>query len=411
MQSGKAISVLSLTIVGLLFGLSIGCGGGTHQTVPAVPAVQPQAINITVSPSVITLERNQPAQFSAQVAGTANNQVTWSVVEGNAGGTISSEGIYTAASTTGTFHVKATSVADGTSAGTGMVVVGTPIPPNTLLTSVWGSGPNDVWAVGFDTIYHWDGTQWTSTFIESKYGPFAVRLETVRGNGPNDVWTVGDSIALEFKHWDGTSWTDFQPNEDAFVFGLWGVPGDMWAVGDTASSRVYHWDGVTWTPQFLQTTTGQTDWMQTAWGSSPNDVWAAGGGDDTGNNLRAASVFHWDGTAWEQKISGLTSPILGLWGSGTNDIWAVGENGLIAHWDGGAWTPFASGTTQLLWNVWGSGPDDVWAVGNGGTVLHWNGTAWSSIPTSTTNALRSVWGSGPNDVWVVGDQVILHFPQ
>jgi hypothetical protein len=33
-----------------------------------------------------------------------------------------------------------------------------------VLTSVWGSGPSDVWAAGSGgTIIHWDGSGWTTT--------------------------------------------------------------------------------------------------------------------------------------------------------------------------------------------------------------------------------------------------------
>jgi chitinase len=54
----------------------------------------------------------------ATVSGTIiNTNVSWSIVEGAAGGSITSGGIYTAPTTTGTFHVLAVSVADATASG------------------------------------------------------------------------------------------------------------------------------------------------------------------------------------------------------------------------------------------------------------------------------------------------------
>ena len=51
-------------------------------------------------------------QFKATVTGTTNTAVSWRIWEGAIGGTISATGLYTAPSTTGAFHVIATSKAD-----------------------------------------------------------------------------------------------------------------------------------------------------------------------------------------------------------------------------------------------------------------------------------------------------------
>jgi len=60
--------------------------------------------------------------FTATVTGSANQAVTWSV-EGEASGTITSTGVYTAPSRPGTFTVIATSVADPTKKATATVTV------------------------------------------------------------------------------------------------------------------------------------------------------------------------------------------------------------------------------------------------------------------------------------------------
>ena len=62
---------------------------------------------------------------------------------------------------------------------------------NSDLSSVWGSGLNDVWAVGNPggTIVHWNGSAWssvTSTMNGTQMG--------VWGSGPNDVWAVGVGV-------------------------------------------------------------------------------------------------------------------------------------------------------------------------------------------------------------------------
>ncbi|MCU1285175.1 MAG: Kelch motif protein [Acidobacteriales bacterium] len=93
----------------LLLIISVGCGGGAG-TPP--PALQPSPISVSISPVSATPLLGTSVSFTAQVTGTSNTGVSYSVVEGNAGGSIAANGIYLAPSQPGTFHVRATSIAD-----------------------------------------------------------------------------------------------------------------------------------------------------------------------------------------------------------------------------------------------------------------------------------------------------------
>lgn len=88
----------------------------------SVSVTSTPSVTVSVSPSTVTLDRGQTQQFNATVTGTGNTAVTWSVVEGG-GGTISSGGLYTAPNTSGTFTVRATSVAEPAAFGTATVNV------------------------------------------------------------------------------------------------------------------------------------------------------------------------------------------------------------------------------------------------------------------------------------------------
>jgi hypothetical protein len=79
-------------------------------------------VNVTVSPNPATITLGETKQFGALVTGATNTSVTWSVVE-TGGGSVTAGGLYTAPSTPGTYHVKATSVADPTQSGTAAVTV------------------------------------------------------------------------------------------------------------------------------------------------------------------------------------------------------------------------------------------------------------------------------------------------
>ncbi|MDF2692676.1 MAG: Type fimbrial biosis protein PilY1, partial [Labilithrix sp.] len=71
-------------------------------------------------------------------------------------------------------------------------------PTTENLRAVWGSGPNDVWAVGeLATIVHWDGQSWT---LATSALPLGTKpdLNGIWGSGPEDVWAVGKGTALHF---------------------------------------------------------------------------------------------------------------------------------------------------------------------------------------------------------------------
>ena len=69
------------------------------------------------------LKDRRQQQFTATVTGTTNTSVTWHVEQGDRGGTITADGLYTAPSTPGTYHVVVTSMADRSKSATATVTV------------------------------------------------------------------------------------------------------------------------------------------------------------------------------------------------------------------------------------------------------------------------------------------------
>lgn len=87
----------------------------------ATVSVTAPASGVTLSPSQVTVPEGGVQTFTALAS--SGGGVTWSVQEGNSGGTITSTGIYTAPTTAGTFHVLATSVADSSQSATATVSI------------------------------------------------------------------------------------------------------------------------------------------------------------------------------------------------------------------------------------------------------------------------------------------------
>jgi hypothetical protein len=168
-----------------------------------------------------------------------------------------------------------------------------------------------------------------------------------------------------------------------------------------------------WRPAFDASATG---WLLDVWGTSPTDLYAAGGRPDRG------LVMHSDGTSWTAVPLGLDVPLLNwIHGFGPGDITIVGNSGTVIHWDGSRWGRQETPTRQDLWGVWGASPDDLWAVGGSGlsagdaTLLHFDGRGWSAVrppPLQRANvfAFYKVWGTASDNAYVVGQRgAVLHW--
>lgn len=97
----------------------------TSQADPTKSATVAITVHIAVSitPTTATLTLRQAQTFAAQVLGTTNSAVSWSIQEGAAGGTVNGAGVYTSPGAPGTYHVIAASQADPTQTATVAVTV------------------------------------------------------------------------------------------------------------------------------------------------------------------------------------------------------------------------------------------------------------------------------------------------
>lgn len=112
---------------------------GSVSSSAASLTVNPAAVQISLSPANVTLNMGATQAFSATVTGSSNTTVNWSVVEAD-GGSISSSGLYTAPARLGTYHVKATSVADPSRSAQATVIVNGPTDSGTTVTGTLSAG-------------------------------------------------------------------------------------------------------------------------------------------------------------------------------------------------------------------------------------------------------------------------------
>jgi len=188
------------------------------------------------------------------------------------------------------------------------------------LTDLWASSRSDVWVVGDDAIVgHYDGTTWTRTITGS---PFKT---SIWGSGPTDIYAVD---TFDLVHFDGSTWKEVTLDAGGGEE-VWGTSAsDVWVMTD--SSDLSHFDGVSW--QRLET--DMVGDLAAVWGPASNDLWAAGS---------AGAIAHYDGGGWHEVThQQIGAPYLrrfvAVHGSSSNDVWAVGQElgqngstGLIYH--------------------------------------------------------------------------------
>lgn len=178
------------------------------------------------------------------------------------------------------------------------------------LDAVWASGANDVWLAGGSSVWHWNGTAFSSTGIGGT-------LLSVSGTGPSDVWVTGENANVH--HWNGTAWSSIVPLAGTSTyFAVLAIgANDVWASDFMPSKQGMHFTGATkWTA--TNASSGIWDGMSAL---SSTDVWGAGGDH----------IGHWNGTAWTTTTPLGTSVSLWSVTTTTGHVWVVGDGAVIAH--------------------------------------------------------------------------------
>ena len=188
-------------------------------------------------------------------------------------------------------------------------------------TAIWASSSSDIWVVGDDALVaHYDGTSWSRSNIGSSFN------SSIWGSGPEDIYAMG---TFDLVHFDGSSWSEVSV-DDAGDGQVWGTSSsDVWVMSD--SYTVSHYDGSSWQTMENDDFVGD---LAAVWGPSPDDLWAAGS---------AGSIAHYDGGSWDEVThQRIGAPYLRMFvaihGSSSSDVWAVGHQlgeggstGIIYH--------------------------------------------------------------------------------
>lgn len=268
------------------------------------------------------------------------------------------------------------------------------------LSSVWGSGPNDVFMVGGTDdqaeIYHSsDGSTFDAMTVPAV--PFLV---WAFGFGPQDVYAVG--VDGTFLHYDGT-WSEIDSGTDEDLWGIWGTSSsDMYIVGGSVSAGdpvILHYDGQQLAPETL-------DAAQNPLGAHALfKVFGVGG------KLFAVGQFglivERVGSSWQRVSAGAAADddFVSLWGTRADHIVVVGgrNTARVAVYDGTGFTTTKPEGVFGLNAVFMEDDDTAHIGGIPGFVGAFDVPSGEVTDEGTSaEAIHAMWGDGAGRVYAVG---------
>lgn len=238
-------------------------------------------------------------------------------------------------------------------------------------------------------VARWNGKEWTllRVMVETRQIPptpphyyWPDEIFGIHAFSPNEIWFATN---IEFIRWDGKSemGKEYIYMLDVPIQTLWGTsPSNMYGAGGGGS--FVHYDGKNWTKMDSLTSATMTDIYGTRDGK---EVWATGWDwDGRGAILRWTEnsfekIYDYQNQKPADKFIGRQSS---LW-IDKSKIYFVGTNGFITIYN------LLNQTTQFVFNfrlsnltysIRGSGENNIFIAGDDGLIAHWNGNTWKSYP-------------------------------
>jgi hypothetical protein len=272
------------------------------------------------------------------------------------------------------------------------------------LRAIWAVSPTDIWLGGAKGLFH--GTGATSAALvfapETVPGDANVPVSSIWGAGPDDLWAVGgrtdvfpyENRVLHRSPGDaGPVWSLVDVSGGAAaplsISHVWGnASSGVWLAGVFFNDEEFFDDGV-----MLRRAAGSTTFDPIRLPSDPID-----------DRARLGRVGAISTTATTMLVVGRSS-------TDAPSTWRAITS------DGGqtfTWTFARGSSSDFGMNAaFDLGATDGWAAGDLGRLRRWDGTAWSQASVTytgipVTKPFHGMWGAPAKDLWVVGEQIAVH---
>ena len=304
------------------------------------------------------------------------------------------------------------------------------ISSNYELTNIWGTDDSNVFAVGDDVdgelidsisypgvILHYDGEKWEKMSI-----PKVAKLTSIWGTGEDNIFSVG--LGGTILHYNGASWqTIFSPTaSDLFdVFGF--SETEIYAVG---MDGLFVYDGNNWQIINELNPKKNLEWksLSKIWGTAANNLYVM---DNT-------EVYHYNGQSWKiiTSDSDLIGKPLALWiNSETNDeLYMIQESlsgnisnltDMLVYFKANIWAKSIvelsselNGYNYYFGGLNGNKSSNLYAVAfavkqltdptatDKSLIMHYDGTKWEKQFFAAPFGLTNIWVADSNEVFSIG---------
>ncbi len=294
---------------------------------------------------------------------------------------------------------------DATDSSTGEPAI--PLPPqlawtreqtSEIIEEMWGSGPEDIYAVGRGgIILHSSGNgEW-----DYQDSGTSANLTGIWGSGPNDIYVSVDANVILHSIGDGV-WEHQDYDPGTTFRGIWGLDADhVYAIGPGVIRRS---STQTWGPP-EEVTNGTP--LTAMWGSSAEDLYITTG------SAAGSIIFHSTGDGvWRAQAAPDAQSADDIWGSDAQHMYAAADSDVLASNGDGNWRVELS-TDSAVDAIWTHGTDAAYACTANGMVYRSNGNGdWSEEQRIADAALTvrclAIWGTGMDNIYLGTSAGIFH---
>lgn len=256
------------------------------------------------------------------------------------------------------------------------------------LGRIWGSSPQDVWAIGSSSytatsIWHFNGSQWRCDSI-----PRYVQPSSIWGSSPNEVWL--GNVNSTFWKFNGSNWSKHtehtvQGFDVTWFQGMAGISrSDIYAVGSVQNNTtlnykaiIAHYNGIDWKFENVPTTKVGLSAVEI----DPKTGTLVIAGLTFENSIFTARLYYWDGKELKELLSEI-----GGWSFVTklgDEVFAW-MNSKIYKYENKKLILWKDNTgTSILGNVICGRSRNDFFIGSGEGIKHYNGTDFAKVfPTN-----------------------------
>ena len=141
--------------------------------------------------------------------------------------------------------------------------------------------------------------EWTVDTLHSSPGGF---IFDIWGSSPDDVWAVANTGINNLWHFNGEEWSVWPERVGSSFYSIYGfAQDDVWMGGN--DGKLYHFDGEEWSQPYIFESKGLNGVrVNDIWGTSDANLYAIGTATQEQGSFLVSFILHYDGNNWHELL-------------------------------------------------------------------------------------------------------------